>query len=126
MELVSCQSDLYLPQSTKEFFITNVTVSVNIIVLHEGLEFNLLGEESIKIKFKFRETKTLHLPESSKSLLELTNVKSFVSIEIHSLEDDSERANTNYTSLLDCELELEVQLTDHNIHVHTVESHVYF
>jgi len=97
-----------ISQSTEEFLVADVTVTVNIIVLHQSLELNLLGEQT----------------ESGKSLLEFSNVESFVSVEVHSLEDNSERADTNSTTLLDGELELEVQLTDHHIHVNTVESHV--
>lgn len=97
-----------ISQSTDEFFITDVTITIDIIVLHQGLEFNLLGEKS----------------EGGKSLFELSNIEDLVSIEVHSLEDNVERANTNSTALLDSELEFKVQLTDHNIHVNTVESHV--
>jgi hypothetical protein len=94
------------------------------------LELDLLGEKPAQIIFKLtnQETeifeKTLDLPESGKSLLEFSNVESIVSVEVHSLEDNGERADANSTTLLDGKLELEVQLADHNIHVNTVESHV--
>ena len=64
-----------------------------------------------------------HLPEGSKSLFELAAVKLSVAVEVHALEDNLQGAQANTALLLDSKLEPEVQLTDHNVLVHTVEGH---
>ena len=64
-----------------------------------------------------------HLPKGSKGLFELTLVEFVVSIEVHALEYDFERADSNTTLLLDCKLELKVEFADHNILVDSVEGH---
>ena len=65
----------------------------------------------------------LNLPESGQRLLELTTIQCLAAIIVHSIEDDLQRPDTNATSLLDSELELEIQFTDHNVHVNTVVGH---
>jgi len=60
-----------ISQATEEFFVSDVPVAVDIVKLHQSLELDLLREES----------------KGRQSLFELTNVKLFVSIEVHTLED---------------------------------------
>ena len=66
---------------------------------------------------------TCHLPECGQGLLELIGVKLPVSVEVHSSKDDFEGSQTNAAFLLDGELESQVELTDHNVLVHTVKGH---
>ena len=56
-----------------------------------------------------------NLPESTESLLELAGVKLLVAVEVHSLENPSERSEPHSSLLLDGKLEPQVQLTNHNI-----------
>jgi hypothetical protein len=37
----------YLPESGEELFVADLSVTVDVVVLHESLELDLLGEESI-------------------------------------------------------------------------------
>lgn len=37
-----------ITKTTEELLVGNVAISIDIIVLHESLEFNLLGEQTIK------------------------------------------------------------------------------
>ena len=67
--------------------------------------------------------RTYHLPECGQGLLELIGVKLPVSVEVHSSKDDFEGSQTNAAFLLDGELESKVELTDHNVLIHTVEGH---
>ena len=83
--------------------------------LIEEISYNRLEEQ--------KEAVTDDLPESSKGLLELARVELLVAIEVHASEDDFEGAEANTTLLLDSQLELEVQLADHNVLIHTVEGH---
>ena len=63
------------------------------------------------------------LPEGSEGLLELTGIQLLVAIEVHSPEDHLEGSEANASLLLDSKLESKVQLTYHNVLVHTVEGH---
>jgi len=42
----SLLEQIYLPESGEELFIADLSVTVDVVVLHESLEFDLLGEES--------------------------------------------------------------------------------
>ena len=64
------------------------------------------------------------LPEGCEGLLELTGIQLLVAIEVHSLEDHLEGSEANASLLLDSKLESKVQLTYHNVLVHTVEGHL--
>lgn len=88
-----------LLQSANKFLVSNTSVSVNVIVSHQSLQLNLLWEQS----------------ESTESLLKLTGVELLVSIEVHSLEDSSEGSETDSSLLLNGKLELQIELTNHNI-----------
>ena len=44
-----CQRSNHLPHTVEELFEANLAVAVDVVVLHEGLEFDLLGEEAIII-----------------------------------------------------------------------------
>jgi len=65
----------------------------------------------------------IHLPEGGKSLLKFAGVELSVSVEVHAFEDDFESTESNTSLLLDSKLESEIELTDHNVLVHTVEGH---
>ena len=64
------------------------------------------------------------LPEGGEGLLELTCIQLLVAIEVHSPEDHLEGSEANASLLLDSKLESKVQLTYHNVLVHTVEGHL--
>lgn len=82
-----------------------------------------LREHSVTVELRAKNKGHRYLPEGSKSLFELARVKLFVAVEVHSAEDNLKRAQADATLLLDSKLEPEVQLTDHNVLVNTVEGH---
>ena len=51
----------------------------------------------------------------SKSLLELRGVKLVVTVEVHLLENSSQGTDAHSSLLLDGQLELEVQFSDHDV-----------
>ena len=73
--------------------------------------------------FYYYDLGTCHLPESGQGLLELIGVKLPVSVEVHPSKDNFEGTQTNTAFLLDGEFESQVELTDHNVLVHTVKGH---
>ena len=40
------ETEYSLPESSEEFVIGNVTISIDVVVLHQGLQLNFLGEKS--------------------------------------------------------------------------------
>ena len=63
------------------------------------------------------------LPKGGEGLLELASIQLLVAIEVHSLEDHLEGPEANTSLLLDSKLKSKVQLSNHNVLVHTVEGH---
>jgi len=77
-------------KSSDELLVANVAITINIVILHEPLDFHNFREEA----------------ESWKSLSELFLVQLPVSVVVHLAENDSKRANTDSSTLLDLHFEL--------------------
>ena len=106
-----------------------ITYPLSILVLLKYLSFpfttlyNLSSIFFAKIPNPYKIS--FYLPECTESLFELTGIKFLIAIEVHALENLLEAAETDTTLLLDCELELQVQLSDLHVQTDTVECHIY-
>ena len=94
-------------KTTDELLGADVSIAIDIVVSQKSLELDFLGEDS----------------KGSEGLLKFARVELSVAVKVHVAEDDLESAESNTTLLLDSQLELEFQLTDHNVLIHTVEGH---
>ena len=88
-----------VPQPADELLVRDVAIAVDIVVLHERLDLDNLGEETV----------------GGERLRELGLVQLFVTVVIHAAEKDTKRANTDATSLLDLHLELVVDAANFDV-----------
>lgn len=95
----------WVSQTTDELLISDVTILVDIVVAHQGLNLDDLGEEAV----------------GGECLCELTHIQLLVAIVIHSSEDDTKGADANTTSLLDLHLELVVDATNLDVKTDAVK-----
>ena len=92
-------------QPADELLVRDVAIAVDIVVLHERLDLDNLGEETV----------------GCKSLRELGLVQLLVAVVIHAAENDTKRADTNATSLLDLHLELVVDAANFDVKADAVQ-----
>ena len=92
-------------QSADELLVGDVAIAVDIVVFHERLNLDNLGEETV----------------GGERLRELGLVQLFVTVVIHAAEKDTKRANTDTTSLLDLHLELVVDAANFNVKADAVQ-----
>ena len=95
----------WVSQTTDELLISDVTILVDIVVAHQGLNLDDLGEEAV----------------GGERLCELTLIQLLVAIVIHSSEEDTKGADANTTSLLDLHLELVVDATNLDVKTDAVK-----
>ena len=88
-----------VPQPADELLVRDVAIAVDIVVLHERLDLDNLGEETV----------------GGERLRELGLVQLLVAVVIHAAEKDTKRANTDATSLLDLHLELVVDAANFDV-----------
>ena len=95
----------WVSQTTDELLISDVTILVDIVEAHQGLNLDDLGEEAV----------------GGERLCELTLIQLLVAIVIHASEDDTKGADANTTSLLDLHLELVVDATNLDVKTDAVK-----
>ena len=98
-------SSEWVSQATDELLVGDVAISINIVVFHKGLNLDHFGEEAVP----------------GKSLSELALVQLLVAVIVHATEENTERADTDTTTLLDLHLELVVDTAHFNVKANTVE-----
>ena len=92
-------------QPADELLVRDVAIAVDIVVLHERLDLDNLGEETV----------------GGERLRELGLVQLLVAVVIHAAEKDTKRANTDATSLLDLHLELVVDAANFDVKADAVQ-----
>ena len=92
-------------QAADELFVGNVAIAIDIVVAHERLNLDDLGEEVV----------------GSKGLRELSLVELTVAIVVHATENDAEGTNADSTTLLDLHLELIVDAADFDVEANAVK-----
>ena len=95
----------WVSQTTDELLISDVTILVDIVEAHQGLNLDDLGEETV----------------GGERLGEFTLIQLLVAIVVHSAEDDTKGADANTTSLLDLHLELVVDATNLDVKTDAVK-----
>lgn len=92
-------------KTTNELLISDVAIAINIVVLHEGLDFDDLREKTIL----------------GKSFGKFTLVELLVTVVVHAAEEDAKRADADTTTLLDLHLELIVDAANFNVKANAVQ-----
>ena len=92
-------------QSANELLISDVAITVHIVVLHKGLDLDNLREETVGGE-RLGELRLIQLP---------------VPIVVHASEDDAKGADADATALLDLHLELVVDPANLNVESHSVQ-----
>lgn len=92
-------------QPADELLVGDVAIAVDIVVFHERLNLDNLGEETV----------------GGERLRELGLVQLSVTVVIHAAENNTKRANTDATSLLDLHLELVVDATNFDVKADAVQ-----
>ena len=95
----------WVSETTDELLVSDVTILVDIVEAHEGLNLDDLGEETVV----------------GKRLGEFTLIQLLVAIVVHSAEDDTKGADANTSSLLDLHLELVVDAADFDVKANAVK-----
>ena len=95
----------WVSQPADELLVRDVAIAVDIVVLHERLDLDNLGEETV----------------GGERLRELSLVQLLVAVVIHAAEKDTKRADTDATSLLDLHLELVVDAANFDVKADAVQ-----